>query len=53
VQVDVFGAAARELDLLDIEPNRGPIHFADGTVLIQTIQSASQEPENQARHWKS
>jgi len=31
-RVDVFGAAARELDLLDIEPNRGPLHFADGTV---------------------
>jgi nitrate/nitrite transport system ATP-binding protein len=31
-RVDVFGAAARELDLLDIEPNRGSIHFSDGTV---------------------
>jgi nitrate/nitrite transport system ATP-binding protein len=31
-RVDVFGAAARDLGMLDIEPNRGPIHFADGTV---------------------
>lgn len=31
-RVDVFGAAARELGLLDIEPNRGPLYFADGTV---------------------
>lgn len=31
-RVDVFGAADRELDLLDIEPDRGPIHFSDGTV---------------------
>lgn len=31
-RVDVFGAAARDLEMLDIEPNRGPIHFADGTV---------------------
>jgi nitrate/nitrite transport system ATP-binding protein len=30
-RVDVFGAAARELGLLDIEPNRGVVHFADGT----------------------
>jgi len=31
-RVDVFGAAARDLGLLDIEPNRGPIHFADGSI---------------------
>ena len=31
-QVNVFGAAARELGLLDIEPDRGPIHFSDGSV---------------------
>jgi nitrate/nitrite transport system ATP-binding protein len=31
-RVDVFGEAARELGLLDIEPDRGPIHFSDGTV---------------------
>lgn len=31
-RVDVFGEAARALGLLDIEPNRGPVHFADGTV---------------------
>ncbi|NJP11007.1 MAG: ABC transporter substrate-binding protein [Leptolyngbyaceae cyanobacterium RU_5_1] len=31
-RVDVFGAAARELGLLDIEPHRGPIHFSDGSV---------------------
>ncbi len=31
-RVDVFGEAARELGLLDIEPDRGPIHFFDGTV---------------------
>jgi nitrate/nitrite transport system ATP-binding protein len=31
-RVDVFGAAARELDLVDTEPDRGPIHFADGSV---------------------
>ncbi len=31
-RVDVFGEAARELGLLDIEPNRGPIYFADGSV---------------------
>lgn len=31
-RVDVFGAAARDLELLDVEPNRGPINFADGTV---------------------
>jgi len=31
-QVDVFGEAARELDLLDTEPDRGLIHFSDGTV---------------------
>ncbi len=31
-RVDVFGAAARDLELLDIEPNRGPIKFADGSV---------------------
>lgn len=31
-RVDVFGEAARELDLLDIEPDRGPLHFSDGTI---------------------
>jgi nitrate/nitrite transport system ATP-binding protein len=31
-RVDVFGEAARELDLLDTEPDRGLIHFSDGTV---------------------
>ncbi len=31
-RVDVFGAAARDLEMLDIEPNRGPVTFADGTV---------------------
>ena len=31
-RVDVFGQAARELGLLDIEPNRGLVHFADGSV---------------------
>lgn len=31
-RVDVFGEAARDLGFLDIEPNRGPIHFFDGTV---------------------
>ncbi|PPS45034.1 nitrate ABC transporter ATP-binding protein [Chroococcidiopsis sp. TS-821] len=31
-RVDLFGAAARDLDLLDIEPDRGSIHFFDGTV---------------------
>lgn len=31
-RVDVFGAAARDLEMLDIEPNRGPVNFADGTV---------------------
>jgi nitrate/nitrite transport system ATP-binding protein len=31
-RVDVFGEAARDLGLLDIEPNRGPLHFADGSV---------------------
>lgn len=31
-RVDVFGAAARELGLLDIEPDRGPIKLFDGTV---------------------
>ncbi len=31
-RVDVFGEAARELGLLDIEPDRGPIQFFDGTV---------------------
>jgi len=48
VQVDVFGAA-RELDLLDIEPIVAH-SFRRRQFLIQTIQSASQEPENQARH---
>lgn len=31
-RVDVFGEAARDLGYLDIEPDRGPIHFFDGTV---------------------
>ncbi len=31
-RVDVFGAAARELGLLDVEPDRGPIKLFDGTV---------------------
>ncbi len=31
-RVDVFGEAARELGLVDIEPDRGPIQFFDGTV---------------------
>jgi len=31
-RVDVFGEAARELGLIDIEPDRGPIQFFDGTV---------------------
>jgi len=31
-RVDVFGAAAREFGLLDFEPNRSPVHFADGSV---------------------
>ncbi|HEY9700769.1 MAG TPA: nitrate ABC transporter ATP-binding protein [Trichocoleus sp.] len=31
-RVDVFGAAARDLGLLDIEPNRRPVMLADGTV---------------------
>jgi nitrate/nitrite transport system ATP-binding protein len=31
-RVDVFGEAARDLGLLDIEPNRGLVHFADGSV---------------------
>jgi nitrate/nitrite transport system ATP-binding protein len=30
--VDVFGAAARDLDLVDTEPDRGPIYHADGSV---------------------
>jgi len=31
-RVDVFGAAARDLGLPDIEPNRGIVTFADGSV---------------------
>jgi nitrate/nitrite transport system ATP-binding protein len=31
-RVDVFGEAARELGLLDLEPDRGVIQFFDGTV---------------------
>ena len=31
-RVDVFGEAARDLGYLDIEPDRGPIRFFDGTV---------------------
>lgn len=31
-RVDVFGAAARDLGLPDIEPNRSAVKFADGTV---------------------
>jgi len=31
-RLDVFGAAARDLGLLDTEPNRSPIHFADGSI---------------------
>lgn len=31
-RVDVFGQAARDLGLLDIEPNRGLVYFADGSV---------------------
>jgi nitrate/nitrite transport system ATP-binding protein len=31
-QTSVFGAAARDLEMLDIEPNRGPVYFADGSV---------------------
>lgn len=31
-RVDVFGAAARDLGLLDIEPDRGSIYLSDGTV---------------------
>ncbi|MBW4694990.1 MAG: nitrate ABC transporter ATP-binding protein [Lyngbya sp. HA4199-MV5] len=31
-RVDVFGEAARDLGLSDMEPNRGPVHFSDGTV---------------------
>ncbi len=31
-RVDVFGAAARELDLPDTGPDRGPIRLSDGTV---------------------
>jgi nitrate/nitrite transport system ATP-binding protein len=31
-RVDVFGAAVRDLGLPDIEPNRGPISFPDGSV---------------------
>ncbi|MES1022383.1 nitrate ABC transporter ATP-binding protein [Gloeocapsa sp. BRSZ] len=31
-RVDLFGAAARDLDLFDTEPDRGSIHFFDGTV---------------------
>jgi len=29
----------RDLEMLDVEPNRGPINFADGTVFNPTIQS--------------
>ncbi|MEB3337563.1 MAG: CmpA/NrtA family ABC transporter substrate-binding protein, partial [Leptolyngbyaceae bacterium] len=29
---DVFGQAARELELLDIGRDRGPVHLADGTI---------------------
>lgn len=31
-RVDIFGAAARELGLSDMEPDRGPIKFFDGSV---------------------
>jgi nitrate/nitrite transport system ATP-binding protein len=31
-RTDVFGAAARDLGMLDVEPNRGPVTFADGSV---------------------
>lgn len=31
-RVDVFGAAARDLGLLDIEPNRSPVTLSDGSV---------------------
>lgn len=31
-RMDVFGAAARDLGLPDIEPNRSAVKFADGTV---------------------
>ncbi|MBD1851534.1 nitrate ABC transporter ATP-binding protein [Leptolyngbya sp. FACHB-711] len=31
-RVDVFGAAARDLGMLDIEPNRRPVTLSDGTV---------------------
>jgi nitrate/nitrite transport system ATP-binding protein len=31
-RVDVFGAAVRDLGLPDIEPNRGPISFPDGSI---------------------
>ena len=31
-RVDVFGEAARDLGFLDIEPDRAPIQFFDGTV---------------------
>jgi nitrate/nitrite transport system ATP-binding protein len=31
-RVDVFGAAARDLGMLDIEPNRKPVTLSDGTV---------------------
>ncbi|HEY9618676.1 MAG TPA: nitrate ABC transporter ATP-binding protein [Microcoleaceae cyanobacterium] len=31
-RVDVFGSAARDLGLLDIEPNRSPVTLSDGSV---------------------
>ncbi|MGI0484420.1 nitrate ABC transporter ATP-binding protein [Pantanalinema rosaneae CENA516] len=31
-RLDVFGAAARDLGLLDIEPNRSPVTLSDGSV---------------------
>ena len=31
-RIDVFGQAARDLEMLDIEPDRGSINFFDGTV---------------------
>jgi nitrate/nitrite transport system ATP-binding protein len=31
-RTDIFGEAARDLEMLDLERDRGPIHLFDGTV---------------------
>jgi len=45
-RVDVFGAAARELDLL----NRIVAHISPTAQFSRRSSQLSQEPENQARH---